>query len=322
MDESVAAGNFCESWSTMMKNKMMTKILSPLLLALVLSNPAWAQSGAQSAQPQDGVKVGEMSRMRNLVPAEQVEGQAAQQYLGLKQQAYQQNALAEPGDPRLQRVQAIAKKLIPYALRWNPRAPQWKWEVVLLRSNQVNAFCMPGGKIAFYTGILDSLKMTDDEIALVMGHEMAHALREHGRERMAKTGAANALSRLAGAGLSAWLGVDPRITNSVTNGAAKLAVLKFSREDETEADVVGLDIAARAGFDPRAGVMLWQKMALVNKGAPPQWLSTHPAGENRIAEIRRHLPEVMPIYAKTRGVEAGELPPYASNVKQLGPVAL
>lgn len=305
-----------------MKNTPLRHRLSPLLLATLLCNPVLAQNNAASSPPQEGVKVGEMSRLRNLVPAEQVEAQASQQYLGLKQQAYQQNALADPSDPRLRRVQDIARKLIPHALRWNPRAPQWKWEVVLLRSNQVNAFCMPGGKIAFYTGIIDTLKMTDDEIALVMGHEMAHALREHGRERMAKTGAANALSRLAGAGLSAWLGVDPRITNTVTDSAAKLAVLKFSREDETEADVVGLDIAARAGYDPRAGVMLWQKMGLVNKGAPPQWLSTHPAGENRIAEIRRHLPEVMPIYARTRGLDPASLPPYASNVKQLGPVAL
>lgn len=305
-----------------MNNNVLKNILSPLLLAALLCNPALAQQDAASAQVQDGVKVGEMSRLRSLVSAEQLEAQAAQQYLGLKQQAQQQNALAAPNDPRLRRVQDIARKLIPHALRWNPRAQQWKWEVALLRSNQVNAFCMPGGKIAFYTGIIDTLKMTDDEIALVMGHEMAHALREHGRERMAKTGATNALSRLAGAGLSAWLGIDPRITDTVADGAAKLAALKFSREDETESDVVGMDIAARAGYDPRAGIMLWQKMALVGKGAPPQWLSTHPAGENRIAEIRRHLPEVMPIYARTRGLDPASLPPYASNVKQLGPIAL
>lgn len=306
----------------MMKNHAPKKALSPLLLAFLFCSPVLAQNSAASAPPQDGVKVGEMSRLRSLVSAEQLEAQAAQQYLGLKQQAQQQNALAAPNDPRLRRVQDIARKLIPHALRWNPRAQQWKWEVALLRSNQVNAFCMPGGKIAFYTGIIDTLKMTDDEIALVMGHEMAHALREHGRERMAKTGATNALSRLAGAGLSAWLGIDPRITDTVADGAAKLAALKFSREDETESDVVGMDIAARAGYDPRAGIMLWQKMALVGKGAPPQWLSTHPAGENRIAEIRRHLPEVMPIYARTRGLDPASLPPYASNVKQLGPIAL
>ena len=290
-----------------------------LSAAALFCGPALAQSASASAS-QDGVKVRDMSSVRNLVPAEQLERQAAQQYMGLKQQANQQGALVPLGDPQLQRIQGIAKKLIPFALRWNPRAAQWKWEVVLLKSGQVNAFCMPGGKIAFYTGILDKLKMTDDEIALVMGHEIAHALREHGRERMAKSTMANVAGALAGAGMSKWLGVDPRISNQVAGAGAKLAVLKFSREDETEADVVGLDIAARAGFDPRAGVLLWQKMGLVNKGAPPQWLSTHPAGDNRIQEIRKHLPEVMPLYASTRGVKVSALPPYQSNVKELGPV--
>lgn len=282
--------------------------------------PVWAQTGANASAPQDGVKVRDMSSVRNLVPAETLERSAAQQYMGLQQQARQQGALASQDDVQLQRIQGIAKKLIPFALRWNPRSPQWKWEVVLLKSNQVNAFCMPGGKIAFYTGILEKLKMTDDEVALVMGHEIAHALREHGRERMAKSTMANVAGALAGAGLSKWLGIDPRIANQVGGAGAKLAVLKFSREDETEADVIGLDIAARAGYDPRAGVMLWQKMALVNKGAPPQWLSTHPAGDNRIAEIRKHLPEVMPLYASTKGVTQASLPPYRSNVKELGPV--
>lgn len=287
-----------------------------LLAALTLPQAVLAQASAS----RDGVKVDDMSNVRKLVPAETLERQAAQQYMGLKQQANQQGALVPKDDPQLQRIQNVARKLIPFAMRWNPRAQEWKWEVVLLKSNQVNAFCMPGGKIAFYTGILDKLKMTDDEIALVMGHEIAHALREHGRERMAKSTMANVAGALAGAGLSKWLGVDPRLSNQVTGAGAKLAVLKFSREDETEADVVGLDIAARAGYDPRAGVMLWQKMGLVNKGAPPQWLSTHPAGENRIIEIRKHLPEVLPLYAKAKGVNTSSLGPYKSNVKELGPV--
>ncbi|MEN9865136.1 MAG: hypothetical protein RL748_726, partial [Pseudomonadota bacterium] len=299
--------------------KPATLLVWGLALPLALPNAAAQNTGSQSnnpAQPaQDGVKVDKMSGFRNLVPAQQIEEQAAQQYRGLKQQASQQGALASGNDPQLQRLQNIAKKLIPHALRWNERAPKWQWEVTLLKSNQVNAFCMPGGKIAFYTAILDKLKLTDDEVAIVMGHEIAHALREHGRERMGKAGATSVAAKVAAYGVAKWLKVDPNITDSIASKGAQLAILKFSREDETEADTVGLDIAARGGYDPRAGVTLWQKMGIVNKGAPPQWLSTHPAGTTRIAEIRSHLPEVMPLYAKTRGMQVSALGPYQSNVK-------
>ena len=160
---------------------------------------------------------------------------------------------------------------------------------------------MPGGKIAHYSGILTSLKLTDDEVAIVMGREIAHALREHGRERAAKSSIANVGAKLAGVGLSALLGIDSSLTHAAAGGVANLTMLKFSRDDETEAGLVGLDIAARAGYDPRAGIVLWQKMGLLSKGAPPQWLSTHPAGSNRIAEMRKHLPEVMSLYAGANG---------------------
>jgi predicted Zn-dependent protease len=274
---------------------------------------------ASTAQPQDGVKVGEMSIFRKLAPTGAMEGQAAQQYVQTMQDAQKQRALAPDNHPQVIRLRAIAAKLIPFALRWNERAPQWKWEVNLLGSKQINAYCMPGGKIAFYSGILDSLKLTDDEIAIVMGHEIAHALREHGAERAGKNMAARvgvvALELFANA-----KGYDPQLAGALGGGAAKLGMLKFSRDDETEADVVGLDIAARAGYDPRAGVALWQKMAMASKGAPPKWLSTHPAGNDRIAEIRRHLPEVMPLYAHAKGAALNAIPAYRTNVKGIDPV--
>lgn len=291
------------------------------LLLLAGSLPlAHAAEDQPTTSTPDGVKVDKMSSLRKLVPAEQLEAQAAQQYEGMKQQARQQNALAPDNHAELKRLRTIANKLIPFAQTWNERAPRWQWEVNLLGSNQINAFCMPGGKIAFYSGIISKLKLTDDEVAMVMGHEIAHALREHGRERLAKSGATALAARLAGAGIAHWLKIDPNVTQNVADGAAKLTILKFSRDDESEADVVGLDIAARAGFDPRAGVTLWQKMGAANKGAPPQWLSTHPAGENRIAEIRKQLPNVMPLYAKARGIEVARLPAYKSNVSGLAPV--
>ena len=135
---------------------------------------------------------------------------------------------------------------------------------------------------------------------MVMGHEIAHALREHARERMGKSAVTEGVARVGGAVLSAWLGIDPRVTDGVARGGANLAVLSFSRSDETEADLVGMELAARAGYDPRAGVTLWQKMGAASKGAPPQWLSTHPAGKTRIAEIEQNLPKVMPLYERAR----------------------
>lgn len=292
--------------------------MKPSLLTLVLAS-LLSVAAASLAQPQDGVKVGEMSLFRKLAPTGALEGQAAAQYVQTMQQAQQQHALAPDDNAQVIRLRAIARKLIPFALRWNARAPQWKWEVNLIGSKQINAYCMPGGKIAFYTGILNTLRLTDDEVAIVMGHEIAHALREHGAERAGKAMAANLGVRLAEI-VAGAKGYDPNLVGSVAGGVANLGMLKFSRDDETEADIVGLDIAARAGYDPRAGVALWQKMASASKGAPPQWLSTHPAGENRIAEIRRHLPEVMPLYAQARGSQLNALPPYQTNSKAIAPV--
>jgi Zn-dependent protease with chaperone function len=255
-----------------------------VLLALVFALPALA----------DGVDVGKPSSMRNLVPAGTIEKQASQEYEQLKRQAAAKRALGPDDYPQVIRLRAIAARMIPFVDRFNPRAGQWKWEVNLIGSKQINAFCMPGGKIAVYTGILDTLKLTDDEVAMVMGHEIAHALREHARERMAKS----QITQL-GAGLLGELVAGGRYAGAFQAGGNLLS-LKFSRDDESEADVVGLDLAARAGFDPRAGVSLWQKMAVANSKAPLEFLSTHPAGDHRIKEIEKHLPEVMPLYAKAR----------------------
>ncbi len=264
-----------------------------LSLGLTLhAGPALAQ-GSSTPPMREGVDVGRNSAFARLVPAEDVEASAAKQYQDLLKQAASQNALAGPNHPQVIRLRRIADKLIPFAYNWNPRARQWKWEINLLNSRQINAFCMPGGKIAFYSGILDQLQLTDDEVAQIMGHEIAHALREHARERMGKSAATS-----IGAGLlSQVLGLGD-LGRTVTNYGAELLTLKFSRDNETEADLVGLELAARAGYDPRAGVTLWRKMQAASKGAPPQWLSTHPAGDTRITDIEKALPRVMPIYER------------------------
>jgi predicted Zn-dependent protease len=243
----------------------------------------------------EGVEIGKESLFAKLVPAGDVEKSAAQQYAQMLQQASQQKALGPDSHPQVQRLRRIAQKIIPFALEWNPRAKAWRWEVNLIGSKQINAFCMPGGKIVFYTGILKTLQLTDDEVAMVMGHEIAHALREHARERMGKNAAtgigANLIGQILGLG---------QIGQTVTNYGAQLLTLEFSRSDESEADLVGMELAARAGFDPRAGVTLWQKMGAASKGAPPQWLSTHPSGKTRIADIESNLPRVMPLYERAK----------------------
>jgi predicted Zn-dependent protease len=267
----------------------MNHRLGLCLLALALSLAPVAV--AKDEPKEDGVKIGKASALRNLVPAESLERQASQQYLQLTQKAAAQKALAPENYPQLQRLRAIAARIIPHAVRFNPRAKDWKWEVNLIGSSQINAFCMPGGKIAFYTGILTQLKLTDDEVAMVMGHEIAHALREHAREQAGK----NTLTRLGAVGLS--IATGGKYDGLVSTGANLLS-LSYSRSDEVDADLVGLDIAARAGYDPRAGISLWKKMSAANKGAPPQWMSTHPSGPSRIKEIEKNLPDVMPLYQR------------------------
>jgi len=240
----------------------------------------------------------------------QLEQQANQQYQQLLDQARAKGALAPDGNADLQRLRRIQQRILPFTYAVNPRAQQWQWEVNLLGSTQINAFCMPGGKIAFYSGIITKLKLSDDEIAIVMGHEITHALKEHGVEQTKNQAYGELAARAGGALLSSWLGIDPNLTDLGARAANGLFQLRFSRGDEGEADAVGLELAARAGFDPRAGVALWQKMAQAAKGAPPQWLSSHPADRNRIAEIQKRLPAVLPLYAQAIGRPVDQLPPY------------
>ncbi|MBC7686265.1 MAG: M48 family metallopeptidase [Bdellovibrionales bacterium] len=274
--------------------------------------PARQQAKGQ-AVVQDGIVVRPMSRLRVLTSERQIEQQSKQQYLSMMQQAQQKNMLVPAEHPETIRLRNIAKRIIPYTARWNPAASKWEWQVNLINSEQVNAFCMPGGRVGVFTGIITKLKLTDDEIAAILGHEIAHALREHGREQMGKSMATNVGARLGGALLSAILGVDPGLTDTVARYGAQFASLKFSRDDEREADLIGLDLSARAGFDPRAGVVLWQKMAASNKGAPPAWLSTHPGGTERIRQMNEHMDVLLPLYARAKGTSERQLPPYRTT---------
>ena len=292
------------AWRVATSRRHFTTLLAAGGAAL-LAGPTLAQQQPQQpqqpeAQDSAGVQgeVGRTSRFAKLVPAEKIEAAAAQEYSQMMRAAAARQGLAPPAHPQLQRLRTIAKRLVPFAPPWNGRAPRWDWDVNLLLSPTLNAFCMPGGKIAFYLGILAKLQLSDDEVAAIMGHEVAHALREHARERFGKT-----VATQVGAGvLSYALGLGGA-GREVVNMGGQLLTLKFSRDDETEADIVGMDLAARAGYNPAAGVTLWQKMISAAQSAPPQFLSTHPAGATRIKDIQAKLPKVEPLYR--RAAKAG-----------------
>lgn len=262
------------------------------LLGLMLLATAVAPVAAQRPE-EGGVTVRRPSFMRHLVSADRLEKAAEQQFLTLKGQADTRRALLPKDDPQTQRVRRIAKELLPHAEKWNPRAKDWQWDVVVIKSKTINAFCMPGGKIAFFTGILETLNLTDDETAIVMGHEMAHALREHARTRSAK----QTLTNVGAFAVGVLLGDN---YGHLAQQGGGLLTLKFNRDDERDADLIGMEMAARAGYNPASGITLWEKMSKAQKGAPPQWLSTHPSHEDRITRMRKALPSVASLYEKAR----------------------
>ena len=259
---------------------------SGALAALGLSTPA----AAQATSPLAGQC--RLSGFTKFVSADQIEQAAGQQYQQMLQQAAAQRGLAPSNHPQVQRLRYIAGRMIPLTAGCNARAQQWRWDVNLIGSPELNAFCMPGGKIAFYLGILAKLKLDDDEVAAIMGHEVAHALLEHSRENYAKTVATRGAIEL-GAALFGLGGAGATLANL----GGQLLTLKFSRGNESEADALGLVLSASAGYRPEAGVSLWQKMLAASKGAPPQFLSTHPSGESRIQDIQSRLPNLAPVYA-------------------------
>jgi predicted Zn-dependent protease len=231
-----------------------------------------------------------------LVSSAQLEAMAAQQYAAMKTEAGTEGTLNK--DPAmLKRVNAISQRLIPQTAIFRGDALDWNWEVNVIDSEQLNAFCMPGGKIMVYSGLIDKIALSDQEIAIVIGHEIAHALREHSREQVSQAMAAQTAIDL-GASL---LGLGAATSSMASSGYQALVASKFSRNDESEADRIGLELAARAGFDPRAGITLWEKMMTASSGnAPPEFLSSHPAGASRVKQIESLLPTVMPLYRATQ----------------------
>jgi predicted Zn-dependent protease len=236
------------------------------------------------------VGVERKQQMTLLTPsAADVDAAARQQYSQILAEAAKKGELNR--DPKqTERVRAIARRLIPQTAVFRDDAPRWQWEINVLTSEEINAWCMPGGKIAVYSGIIQKLALTDAEIAAIVGHEIAHALREHARERMGR-------QQTAGLGLAVV-----EILSGVRLGdlggtlANAMFVLPNSRENEQEADRIGVELAARAGYDPRAAITLWQKMTKQSSGQPPQWLSTHPSHQTRIKDLQDYSQRVLPLY--------------------------
>jgi predicted Zn-dependent protease len=234
--------------------------------------------------------------MSSMVSEEALQQEAAQQYSSLISQARTQGAL-DANSAQTARVKAISQKLIKQVSVFRPDAAKWNWEVHVLNSDDVNAWCMPGGKIAVYTGLINQIKPTDAELAAVIGHEMAHALREHAREQVSQQMVTNmglsVLSAVTGAGATADLG---------SALSEVMFTLPNSRTHEAEADRIGVELAARAGYDPRAAVTLWQKMGALSQGsAPPEFLSTHPSAASRSADLTEAANKVMPLYQQAGG---------------------
>jgi predicted Zn-dependent protease len=232
-----------------------------------------------------------------MLPEAQVVSMSSESYLATLQEASKKKTL-NTNQAQVQRVRTISNKLIQQVVHFRQDAPSWKWEVNVEQNDQVNAYCMPGGKIMVYTGLIEKLKATDDELAAVIGHEIAHALREHGRERMSIAYA----QQMGLAGLAVLAGTS-KSQNAAAIGvqAAALGTTLFfslpnSRLQEQEADRMGLELSARAGYNPNAAVSLWQKMSQQGGSAPPEFLSTHPSNQTRINELKSMIPSVMPLY--------------------------
>jgi predicted Zn-dependent protease len=268
------------------------RVFSNLLPAVLAATVAVA---CQTVQTTGGGAVGVEREQMMMIPARDIEQASAQQYQEVLVEARRKNALNRDA-AQVQRVRQIANRLIPQTANFRPDAPAWKWEVNVISSNELNAWCMAGGKIAFYSGLIERLALTDDEIAAVMGHEIAHALREHARERVSKAMATGLGISVAGA----LLGVGQAGQDLMGSLAKVTFELPNSRLHETEADRVGVELAARAGYDPRAAVRLWDKMATQSAGAPPQWLSTHPSHASRQKDLADYAARVMPLYEQAR----------------------
>ncbi len=265
----------------------MKKITRLLILVITLS-----LAGCLSSTTQKGAVGIERQQLLLISPEQMTEG-GKQAYQAILNEAQKTHTLLPDNDPLVKRVRRIANRIIPQTAVFRKDAPNWNWEVNVIKSDQLNAWAMPGGKIAFYTGIIKKLKLTDNEIAAIMGHEIAHVLREHGRERASQ----QSLTQVGLSALSIFTGVRGPALDATALALQVTLTLPNSRTHETEADRMGVELAARAGYNPYAAVNVWKKMAKASKGNnPPQILSTHPSHSSRIKDLTQYAKRVEPLF--------------------------
>lgn len=262
-----------------------------LVAVTALSASVISCTAVQTTNP-GTIGIDRVQRLSPLVSESDLSAGAATAYTQLIGEERAKGTLnANPAMSR--RVQGIADDLIPAVAVFRADAVDWNWEVNVIESDQLNAWAMPGGKIAFYSGIIETLQLTDAEIAAIMGHEIAHALREHSRERLSEQATTGLAIGLGGA----LLGLGGGATDMASLAYNTTFGLKNSRSHETEADRIGVELAARSGYDPRAAISVWQKMGQISGGSgSPEWLSTHPSNESRINDLKIYSAKVMGLY--------------------------
>ncbi len=262
---------------------------------LVVTGVSFSLVACETVRTTQSGMVGIERQQRMAVSAQAMEQSASKQYAQLLNDAKKKDKLnANPEE--YQRVRRIADRLIRQTGVFRPDAQYWNWEVNILTSPEVNAWCMPGGKIAVYTGLIDQIKPTDDELAAVIGHEIAHALREHSRERASE-------QAVAGIGISiiaAVVGIGQIGQQGMEYAYQGALGLPNSRMHETEADRIGVELAARGGYDPRAAITLWQKMGKVGGKEAPKFMSTHPPRTERVQDLTNYSARVLPLYEQAR----------------------
>ncbi len=274
-----------------MTMKVTRKVLGPVLMTTALLG----LTACETVQTTQAGMVGVNRQQKMAVSAQEIENTSNKQYAELIADEKKQDKLNR-NQAQVKRVRTISDRLIAQVPTFRPDARNWNWEVNVLSSPEVNAWCMPGGKIAVYTGLIEKLKITDDELAAVIGHEIAHALREHARERASEQMVAGSLISVG----SALFGVGEMGQKGAEYAYMGLLGLPNSRSHETEADRIGVELAARAGYDPRAAISLWQKMGQVSSGEPPKFLSTHPSRDDRMRDLSVYSERVMPLYQQSR----------------------
>jgi len=268
------------------------------------------QAAAANAQPpyssaSDQIRFGNAALFRNLIPSATLEQQSADEYAQILREARRTKHLLGDDNPLVKRARETANREIPFALKWNDRSKNWKWEVNVVRSDEIRMYCLPGGKIVIYSGLIDRLRLNDNELGMMIGHEIAHALREHARDRLGRQQAA----QLSTGTIPPLFGFAD-ISSTPLGIGEQLLAMRYTPADETEADVIGSEIASRAGYDPRAAITLWKKIDARTRRTPNGFIWMHPYGAARVHDLMKRLPDMMPLYAKAIGKTVDQLPNY------------